>query len=393
MAAEECVKKTKVCCFCENWESGGIESFLCNVLTRMERTELAVDIVTASMGKSIFTKPLQKCGIHFFELSGNQRKVVENHCRFRKLLRERHYDAIYVNAFHGLSLAYLRIAKQEGVPLRIAHSHNTALRKSLTRPIKLTIHTWAKKQFTQYATDLWACSKSAAKFLFSERILENKGFRFIPNGIDIRRFYFDPVVRKSVRTDLGLEDKFVIGNVGRLCYQKNQTFLLKVFSEVLRKNPDSRLLLVGEGKKLPALRKKAKRLGIEEKVIFYGSSNHIEQLFCSMDVFAFPSKFEGLGIVTIEAQASGLPVVASEFIPEEAQVTDQFRIVPLEQGALEWALVLLEQRYSDVERINEVVAIRKAGFDVTDVSRQIKETYVRLNCNGQSKDFGDRSSL
>ena len=365
---------TRVCCFCERWESGGIESFLHNVLLRLDLTQLQVDVVCASLGESIFIKPLQDRGIQFFELSGSQRKVKESHRRFQTLMAERRWDVLHVNAFQGLSLAYLRLAKNAGIPVRIAHSHNTALRKSLTRPLKLAIHAWAKDKYTKDATDLWACSKAAAEFLFSSTELARRGFQFIPNGIDTARFRFDPAARETVRAELGLTGAFVIGNVGRLCYQKNQTFLLDVFSEVLKQRPESRLLLVGEGEDKPALQEKARRLGIAEKVIFYGVTDRVEHLLWAMDVFAFPSLFEGLGIVAIEAQAAGLPVVCSEHVPPEADLSSLFQSVPLSAGSERWANTLLD---TPKQVTDGTQTVYDAGFDIFHTAKQLESCYLR----------------
>ena len=136
----------RICCLCESWASGGIESFFGNVLTRLDSADLEVDIVAARLEASVFTDWLTARGVRFCELSGSMRDVLENHRRFRALLRERHYDVLHLNAYQSLSLAYLHIAKEEGVPVRIAHSHNTGLRKSATRPLKLAVHCWARER-------------------------------------------------------------------------------------------------------------------------------------------------------------------------------------------------------------------------------------------------------
>lgn len=372
-------RRGRVCCLLERWESGGIEAFLYNVLTRIDLTQVQVDIAAASLGKSVFAEQFERLGIHFFELSGSQRNVAENHRRFRLLLQERQYDVLHLNAFQGLSLAYLRLARKAGVPVRIAHSHNTALRKSLARPLKLAAHTWAKRRYTRDATALWACSRDAAEFLFSAQSLKRDGFRFIPNGIDTARFRYDPAVRESVRTELGLNGTLVIGNIGRLCYQKNQAFLLEVLSEALKRNPDVCLLLVGEGEDRPLLLQKARHLGVSEKVLFYGLSPNVEQLLWAMDVFAFPSRFEGLGIAAIEAQAAGLPVLCSECVPSETNAAGLFRRLPLSAGAERWAKRLLEMpgRFP-----GGADAVRDAGFDIAGVARQIETYYLGRDGHG-----------
>ena len=373
-------QKRKVCCFCERWESGGIESFLYNVLLHMDLSVIQVDIVAAELAESIFTESLREHGVRFVELSGAQRKFGENHRLFKKLLQKEQYDVVHLNIFHGLSLYYARLTEQAGVPVRIAHSHNTALRKSVGRPLKLMLHNAAKKLFTGSATDLWACSETAAKFLFSKRCLEHKGFQFIPNGIDMERFRFDPAARMQIRKELGLENELLVGSVGRLCYQKNQDFLLDVFAELYRREPESRLLLVGEGEAETGLRQKAERLGIAEAVIFYGTSSRAERLLWAMDVFAFPSRFEGLGIAAIEAQAAGLPVVASEGVPEETRITPPFQRVELGAGPAQWAEALLdihtETRAACAEKV------RCAGFDIADTVRKIEGCYMRVGTHG-----------
>lgn len=364
--------KRRICCFCETWESGGIESFLYNVLSRMDFSKIEVDIVASELRKSIFTPELQKKGIQFYELSGSQRNVLKNWRNFQNLLVKRKYDVVHLNIFQGLSLYYACLAKRAGVPVRIAHSHNTALRKSKTKPLKLALHQISKNMFAGFATDFWACSKLAAEFMFPKQLLSKKGFQFIPNGIDTERFRFNPEIREKIRAELGITNAFVIGNVGRLCYQKNQTFLLQVFAEVLQKRPESRLLLVGTGELESSLKRQAKELGIMDKVIFYGASNHVEQLLWAMDLFVFPSLFEGLGIVVIEAQSAGLPVICSKFVPQEVNVTPLVQSLPLEIKV--WRDKLL--------RIQEVMKrkmfsekMEKAGFDIWSVMGLISKIY------------------
>ena len=370
-------RKIKVCCFCESWESGGIESFLNNVITHLDPKKIQVDIVASCLKQSIFTGSLQRIGVRFFELSGDQRKLVQNHCLFWDLIQKERYDVVHLNVFHGLSLYYAKLAKKAGIPIRIAHSHNTALRMSLTRPVKQLIHEFAKRSYSEDATDLWACSEAAAEFLFHKKVLKKKGFLFIPNGIETERFRFDAEARDSLRRELGLEDRFAIGNVGRLCYQKNQEFLLDIFVEVKKQRPNSDLLLVGEGELGEMLKQKAQKLGIADSVIFYGTSPTIERLLYAMDVFVFPSRFEGLGIVAVEAQAAGLHVICSEHIPQETCVTDLFQRLPLDFGAAKWAETLLSKRADPLTRKKYPEKVKNAGFDISNVVAQIEYCYMR----------------
>lgn len=364
----------KVCIYCQTWESGGIEAFLHNVLQHMDLSDIQVDIVTDRLKGSIFTDGLKSLGVTFRELSGSSRALAQNYRRFSRLLEEQRYDVVHLNVFQALPLAYLSLAKRKGVPLRIAHSHNTGLRKSATRPVKYLLHWIAKELFTGSATDLWACSTPAAEFLFSKKQMKKRPCRFVPNGIDVAKFQFRADVRERTRKELGLCNQFVVGSVGRLCGQKNQSFLLDVFAEIVRKRPDSRLLLVGEGEDKTALRQRAEALGITEQVIFYGLSNQVETLLWAMDVFVFPSLFEGLGIAGVEAQAAGLPVVCSDRVPVQARVLDRVHALPLDAGAKVWADAILA--LAGTPRTGEEAAqVRAAGFDIVDVAPRIKMFY------------------
>ena len=252
----------RVCIYCQTWESGGIEAFISNILTHMDLSELDVDIVADVLKESVFTDKLKTAGITFRELSGSQRSVIQNYRLFMELMREQNYDVIHLNVFQALPLAYLLVAKRSAVSVRIAHSHNTMLRKSATRVLKMMIHKTASRVFANAATDLWSCSADAARFMFPASVLRKRECRFIPNGIELSRFRFDLREREKLREQLNLDNAFVIGNVGRLCYQKNQSFLIDVFYKIHARDSSARLLLVGEGEDKPLLREKAQRLGI-----------------------------------------------------------------------------------------------------------------------------------
>lgn len=364
----------RICIFCETWESGGIESFLHNLLLNMDRRGMEIDIVAAELRESVFTEELRTAGVRFVVLSGRQRQILRNHRLFRKLLAERRYDVVHLNVFQGLSLYYARLARKAGVPVRIAHSHNTALRRSLLRPVKLAMHKAGSRWFSADAADHWACSGPAAEFMFPADILSARGYTFIPNGIETARFRFDGAERDRMRRKLGIEGSFVVGSVGRLCYQKNQSFLLDVLAALLPQRPGSVLLLVGEGEDRPMLEEKVRRLGLEGSVIFYGTSSRVESLFWAMDAFVFPSLFEGLGIAAVEAQAAGLPTICSEYVPEEARTTALCRALAL--SAPLWAETLAAERSEGgPARSAYAEDILAAGYDVKAVAKQIEQVY------------------
>ena len=368
-------RKRRICCFCEKWESGGIESFLHNVIMEMDMSQLEIDIAASQICESVFTSDLKEKGVGFYELSGSQRKLGRNHKMFRQLLKERQYDVVHLNIFQGLSLYYGYLAKKAGVQRIITHSHNSALRRSRTRWLKLALHNMAKSLLAENATDYWACSRLAAEFMFPRDVVEK--YEFIPNGIDIEKFRFNDEVRKKVRKDLGIEGKLVIGNVGRLCYQKNQENLIEVFAKLQSERPESVLLLVGEGEMKAELQQQVEKLGIADKVLFYGVTDKVEQLLWAMDIFVFPSRFEGLGIVAVEAQAAGLPVICSDGVPNEAVVSDLVEKVDLRSGVDSWVESILHCQVG-VDRLAVHEQVQKSGFAVADVADKIEKVYLGL---------------
>ena len=359
----------KICIFCETWSDGGIESFLGKMLSRMDQTDLQIDLVVARREESVFTPLIEMCGIRIIELSGSKSRWSSNCFRFWGLVKASQYDVVHVNAFQGLQLVYLFIAKRAGVQVRIAHSHGSGLRKSRLRFVKFVLHELGKILFGGSATHCWACAKEAGDFLFrKERRVE-----IIPNGIDTAQFSFRPDERKRVRKKLGLEGKFVVGYVARMQRDKNQEFLLDALELMLRVRRETLLLLVGEGSERQRLQRRAEELGISDHVLFYGVSAQVEQLFWAMDVFAFPSLSEGLGLVAVEAQATGLPVICSEFIPEEGKITPLFRRMALSEGANMWAKALLEAESWDRQVFAD--AVRRAGFEIAVVSETVASLY------------------
>lgn len=364
----------RICIYCQTWESGGIEAFIYNILTHMEISGLEIDIVVEVQKESVFTNRLKARGIRFRELSGSHRRPTENYRRFAKLMGEQRYDVLHLNVFQALQLSYLHLAKKLGIPVRIAHSHNTMLRRSKTRVLKMGIHKIARMLFAGDATEFWACSQDAADFLFPAQLIGKRGCRVVPNGIALQRFQFNAAERLAVRKRLHLENAFVVGNVGRLCQQKNQKFLLEVFGQVHAAESTARLLLVGEGEMLTELQKETARLSLDDVVIFYGTSTRVEELLWAMDVFVFPSIFEGLGIVAIEAQAAGLPTICSDRVPQEAFASRLAKRLPLLERAGQWAQTILNEK-GNRGAGEEIEQLSQRGFEIADVGRSVEMIY------------------
>lgn len=365
----------KICCFCEIWGTGGIESFLLTMLEHMDKSDLEIDIVVEKKISDLYLSRVEAMGLGFKILSGSTRKVIKNLETFQALLQERKYDAVYLNIYQALSMLYARAAKLAGVTVRIAHAHGSGLRPGITRQLKLLLHRVSKNVLSRNITQFWACSGKAADFMFPK----GTNYRFIPDGIIIDRFIFNSAIREKMRLELGLQNCYVMGSVGRLSSEKNQTFLLDILRFLRKKCPEAVLLLVGEGRERARLEERAKKLGLSDKVIFYGASENVPHLLWTMDVLVISSFVEGFGIVAIEAQAAGLPVLCSSGVPPEAGPTELVSFLSLDAGAEVWAdhVLASQGKPRQGKSRNETAEIlNRAGFDIVSTASIIRSLFT-----------------
>lgn len=365
----------RICIFCEKWGAGGIEAFIVNTLEQMNLSDVCIDIVVAEIISNLFTPRVDALGIHIYELSGDPYGLFENLRRLHAMLKERKYDVIHIHAFISVSFIYALQTKRDGVRKIILHSHNNHLRKSAYRLFKVAAHTICKHSLTYLGTDFWACSREAAEFMFPGKLWRQRQVEIVPDGIDTQKFSFDAEMRMKIRKELDISDKFVLGNVGRIGYQKNQEFQIDILHEVRNQQVDAVLLLVGDGD-LSTLKANAANQGMLEYVIFYGSSRDVGSLLCAMDVFLFPSRFEGFGIAAVEAQCSGLNTFCSDEVPANVNVTSKYHSIPLEYSAAQWADTILEVMSDSPERSDHTTEICACGYDITTTAEWIYRKYT-----------------
>lgn len=194
-------------------------------------------------------------------------------------------------------------------------------------------------------------------------MFDSENIDVIPNAIACEKYRFNEEKRQHMRRELGLsEDEFVLCFVGRLSFQKNVRFLIDVFGKALEKNQNSALLIVGAGEERASLISHAEELGISEKIKFLGKRSDVADILQAADVFVMTSLFEGLSVVAVEAQASGLPCVFSDRMSKETKINPNVCFVSLDDGAEHWAKTILEQKNN--ARIADVTLLRKAGYDL-----------------------------
>lgn len=293
-----------------------------------------------------------------------------------KFYKEHHeYDIVHGHVFTTAAF-YLPYAKKAGC-YTIVHSHNTDINTAGRTKLNVFMRRLALRPLRngKYIDERFACSKEAGEWLFGR---EGK-FEVIHNGVDLRPFMFSEKVRASAREKLNISnDTFVVGHVGNGVGAKNHMFLLKIFLEIHKLNPDAVLLLVGGLSMIePELSGYINENNLGENIKILGVRDDVPQLMMAMDMFVFPSFFEGLGIVLIEAQATGLPCLVSDVIPAEAKVSTQYEVLSLQKPALVWAQKTMEL-YGQVsdKRENAWQQAKENGYDIEDVARDMQQFYI-----------------
>ena len=309
------------------WVGGGVESVIMNYYRHLDHSKVQFDFICDEDSTRIPYDEIKKLGGRVFLIPKYQ-NLPKYLKALGKLLKENQYRIVHSN-INTLSVFPLYAAKKAGVPVRISHSHSTSNPKEWKRNlIKNILRPFSKR----YATDFFACSKVAGRYLFGNKAFNQGEVKIIHNAIDVDKFKFDEVARKKLRQEFGIKDStVVIGHVGRFVQQKNHTFLVDVFKEYHEKNPDSKLLLVGSGPLEDEIKKKVEKLGLKDSVLFLGQRDDINKLYSVMDVFYLPSLYEGLPVVGVEAQAAGLPTIFSNGISSEAIISKNAKIVAVQE--------------------------------------------------------------
>ena len=343
--------------------SGGAESFLMNMYRNIDRTKVQFDFLLCS-DENIYADELEHMGSRVYYIDKYTRHPMRNKLQTRAFLLEHAYPVVHVHANALLNVTPLIEAKKAGVPVRIMHSHSTRTAKQFLKPLhwfnRLLLHRWC--------TDCFACSADAGVWMFLDSFIK------IHNAIDIDGFGFATENRIQMRRGLNISDhSFVLGHIGRFLPVKNHLFILQVFRTILSECPDAVLVLVGDGPLEEEIRAEARKAGIADRVRFLGVRKDVGKLLSALDAFIFPSLYEGLGIVMVEAQANGLPVFCSEAVPKEAFITDSVVHLPLESGPEEWARRILTSRRTEHDA---KACLTDAGYDIHTEAKRLQDFYM-----------------
>ena len=346
----------------------GIQSFLMNVYRNIDREKVQFDFLIHSKDKGAFDDEIISLGGQVFYLNKLSSKYFLSYQgELVKFFKEHEYNIVHSH-LNLLSSFTLSSAKKANVPIRIAHSHSSSISdKGLKKLIKL----FAKTQINKYTTHKFACSKEAAIWQFGKK--KWKDVKIIPNGIEIEKFLFNKLNRQRIRKQYNIEENaFVIGHVGGFRKVKNHEFLLKVFEKIKKIKEDAILMLVGSGELEGEIKKLANRLGFLNSIVFTGSVQNVNEYCSAFDSFVFPSIYEGLGIVLVEAQANGLPCFVSDVVPSEANLSDVYFSLSLNASVEEWAISIINK--SNLSNRQCPKELRK--YDIKTLAKALEQFYM-----------------
>lgn len=344
---------------------GGVETFLMNYYRNIDRDKIQFDFINM-YDKLCFQDEIVELGGKIYNVPNVKKKPIKYYKELVKIIKENKYNIVHVNMLSMANILPIIAAKRAKAKKIIIHSHNTSTPHGMIRKILDKIN---KKIGIACATNLCACSEHAGAWMFGQK----KEFTIINNAIELEKYSFDEKKREKIRKKLKIKNNFVIGHIGRFSEQKNHEFIIKIFSEVCKVNDNARLLLIGEGELEEQIKNMVKKMHIEDKVIFAGTTNQVEEYLHAMDVFLLPSKFEGLGIVAIEAQAAGLKVVCSNEVPVEAKITENIVFLPLNTEIKEWLKEIQNSNLSYMER--KKITFKNNDYDIHKEAEKLEIYY------------------
>ena len=365
------MKKIRVLHVFDCFRQGGIENFVMNVYRNIDRDKFQFDFAFVDRINGVFDNEVREMGGNIYYFDREEKSLSNYASSLKRIIKEYGpYDAVHshIYFFSGIILC---IARSCGVRIRIAHSHDTekGKRKTLFRN---SYELFMRSLIRLNATHMLACSELAGKYVFGA----GANFTVLFNGIDVDRFTFSEPMRQDVRKQLNLTENKVLLNVGRFNEQKNHFFLIDFFARLVKQDPTFKLILVGTGNLLENVKKTIKEKHLEDHVIVLSNIKNIEVYYCASDCFVLPSKYEGMPIVSVEAQCNGLPVILSDRITKEVIITDIIKYLGIDGTENAWGEAVKNVVDRCVDRGKYSQIVRKSKFNVDFTVKQLEKIYA-----------------
>lgn len=364
------MKQVKILEVIGSMNMGGAETLLMNILRNINKQKYELFFLCYGNKKFDYEDELTSLGGKIIRISTPTSNIFKNVKQIKKIIKDNNIDVVHCHTYFN-SMYALIAAKQCKIKKRITHSHNTISEKNPSI-LKRFYFFVSKIIINLYSTDFLACGQEAGEALF----FRNKNFRIIDNGIILDKFYYDSEIREKKRKELNFSDGYqVIGHVGRFEEAKNHEFLIDIFDGYQKKHKDSILLLIGDGSLRTSIEKKIREKHLQNNVFLLSKREDVNEIYNVMDLFLFPSLYEGLPVVLIEAQTNGLPIVASDTIDKDSDYTNTISFLPLNDSKDIW-ITEIEDRIG--KRVNNKKIMENSKYNIKNTVSQIEEIYSKI---------------
>lgn len=350
---------------------GGQEKVGREIGLHIDREKYEIHYLVFDEIKEPYESDLEKAGIKVYHLPEPSKGYVQYLKNLSRLFDENQYSVVHAHTMFNCGWAML-LAWAKKVPCRISHSHSIKMADYHYSMLAKVYQAAMQKLIHIFGTEFIGCGRAAGEWLFGKNFFKKHG-TVIYNGINTKQFLFSSVKREEMRKKLNISDKFVIGHTGHFMKVKNQQFLISLMPEILKQRPDAVLLLLGDGELKDKNWEYCKELGIEDKVIMTGNVSNVSDYLCAMDVFVFPSLYEGMPLSIIEVQCNGLPCIISDTVPEDVFLTDLIRPLSLKSPKENWIREICSASRHDSQKYGKIMG--ETGFDESNMLKNIYKIY------------------
>lgn len=351
--------------------TGGVENMLLTYYSHINKKDFHFDFVVHRESIGVLEPTLEETGSVIYHIPALRESIIGNLLALRAILKSNDYDCVHFHLGYYAYFSMLLTRKMLPKASILLHSHIAYEPMSIIRKMTKKILSKGSNRIA----DVWcACGRDAGVFQYGRKALSSNRIRIVYNAIDIGKFEYNPKARDVHRGELQLNKRFLLGHVGRLTYQKNQQFLIDVFSQVHDRAPDTALVLIGAGEDEENIKKQIKLRGLEGSVYLLGARLDAYQIFSAFDMFVLPSRYEGLGITLIEAQANGLKCLASMAVPNEVNVSGQVEFLPLDIAC--WVDKILSVKALGIKRTDNHSIMMESNYNISNEAKKLEELYV-----------------
>lgn len=355
-----------------NMDRAGIETMLMNYYRHIDREKVQFDFLCNKSKPGAYDAEISELGGRIFHTPGLNPTKYLQYLNYMKQIFTEYPEFKIVEAHNGaLGVYALHSAKVNYIPIRIFHAHGASITKDWKMPIKLFCKSRLKSNINQNFT----CGIAAAEYYFGKNIVLNNQYELIPNAIEVEKFLFNNGKRNEIRTRYGINDKYVIGHVGRFMTQKNHKFLISAFEQVYKKNKNAVLVLLGDGELMDEIKTLVNKKNLN--VIFVGNVENVNEWYSAFDVFVLPSIWEGLPVVGVEAQAADLPCLFSDTITKEIGFSKKSQFISTDD-AQKWANSICDIMKKPLERMDKTELITTKGYNIRNEAVKLQDRYLKL---------------